>query len=708
MRAALLGLGILVALATARQAPQETPCQTGALLPSHDLYCIELAPIPALEGVSGSVELGRMPSPFGVNVNRDGRQQYAPALRVRGLPQPAGFAAGARYWVAWIATQQLGSVKRLGVVGNGMFLLPTVDWPKFLILITAETSSNGTEPKGRVALRGLSPSSRMMPPDMSQFIYGAVPTGEAVHRHDSSGWVHPSMPPGLSMMPAEMQLAPPAATPFLPSQGGAALIMEARPREVVRLKSGDTLVLAAMPVRRSIGPRQFIGYAYNGQIPGPLIWVDQGSTIHVRYQNRIEWPTTVHWHGVRLENRFDGAEGLTQEAVQPGKEFFYTLTLPDPGLYWYHPHRRDDMLRDLGLAGNIMVTPSRSELPPVDREEVLLLDDLETTPAGVMPYGTERATHALMGRFGNTMLINGRPDWSLAVRRGEVMRFLLTNAANTRVFNVSFGGARIKLVAGDVSGYEREEWVESVPIAPAERYLVDVRFEQAGRVAIENRVQAIDHVFGRFFQEVDTLGTIEVSGQGSGFRQGAGGFEVLREHPGVVADIGRVRSSFAREPDKALVIRMEAPNLPFVVARFLAFDSVYFHPVEWGRTMPMMNWNSTTEEVRWILEEPSTGRRNMDIHWDFRAGELVKIRLVNLRETLHAMQHPIHFHGQRFLVVAQNGVRNTNLAWKDTFLLPAGSSADLLLEASNPGTWMAHCHISEHLESGMMLSFTVH
>jgi len=124
--------------------------------------------------------------------------------------------------------------------------------------------------------------------------------------------------------------------------------------------------------------------------------------------------------------------------------------------------------------------------------------------------------------------------------------------------------------------------------------------------------------------------------------------------------------------------------------------------------MPMMNWNSTSSEIRWILEEPGTGRRNMDIRWDFPVRSTVKIRIANLRHTLHAMQHPIHFHGQRFLVLEQNGVRNTNLAWKDTFLLPAGGSADILLEVSNPGTWMAHCHISEHLESGMMMSFTAH
>src|ERR1044071_5775252 len=273
--------------------------------------------------------------------------------------------------------------------------------------------------------------------------------------------------------------------------------------------------------------------------------------------------------------------------------------------------------------------------------------------------------------------------------------------------NLSFGDARIKLLGSDLGNFEREEWVKSVVIAPAERYLADVRFEKPGLVTLENRVQAIDHVFGRFFEEVDTLGVVRVGDHAATPDYGREFAEAYR-HPAAIADIDRVRAAFDRPPDRALAIHMEAPDLPFVVARFLAFDSVYFHPVEWGGTMPMMNWNSTTSEVRWILEEPGTGRRNMDIHWDFTVGELVKIRIANLRETLHAMQHPIHFHGQRFLVLAQNGIRNTNLAWKDTFLLPAGGAADILLEVSNPGTWMAHCHISEHFEAGMMMTFTVH
>ena len=123
--------------------------------------------------------------------------------------------------------------------------------------------------------------------------------------------------------------------------------------------------------------------------------------------------------------------------------------------------------------------------------------------------------------------------------------------------------------------------------------------------------------------------------------------------------------------------------------------------------MPGMNWASTTEEVRWILRDAATGRENMDIEWTFRRGQVVKLRLSNERRSLHAMQHTIHLHGQRFLVLAVNGVPNTNLVWKDTVLLPAGFTADLLVDLSNPGRWMLHCHVAEHLTAHMMMTFNV-
>lgn len=123
--------------------------------------------------------------------------------------------------------------------------------------------------------------------------------------------------------------------------------------------------------------------------------------------------------------------------------------------------------------------------------------------------------------------------------------------------------------------------------------------------------------------------------------------------------------------------------------------------------MPMMNWAATGEQVRWILRDPETGRENMDIDWHFTRGTPVKLRLVNERRAFHGMQHPIHLHGQRFLVLAVNGVPMKDQAWKDTVLVPAGSTVDILFDTSNPGHWMLHCHIAEHLSAGMMMHLTV-
>jgi FtsP/CotA-like multicopper oxidase with cupredoxin domain len=160
-------------------------------------------------------------------------------------------------------------------------------------------------------------------------------------------------------------------------------------------------------------------------------------------------------------------------------------------------------------------------------------------------------------------------------------------------------------------------------------------------------------------------------------------------------------------PEKALILTLETKDLPFVTQRLMQLDSIYFAAVEWSGTMPMMNWASTGKQVRWILRDHATGRENTAVDWRLERGSHVKIRLVNERRAFHGMQHPMHLHGQRFVVLAVNGVPNENLVWKDTVLVPAGSTVDILLEASNPGSWMLHCHIAEHLSAGMMTHFTV-
>jgi FtsP/CotA-like multicopper oxidase with cupredoxin domain len=524
---------------------------------------------------------------------------------------------------------------------------------------------------------------------------------EQHHHHDDAS--HPiPMPKGMPMMPGLMGLRPPV-TPFLPGAGiDPATLPAAKPVETVRLKNGDTLDLTAGFVRRTIHGNQFVMYAFNGMVPGPLIRVAQRSTITVRFHNKIELPSTVHWHGLRLENQFDGVPGLTQPEVAPGGSFTYKVHFPDAGIYWYHPHVREDIEQAMGLFGNMIVdSPEPDYYSPVNREQSLVFNDLLINGDTLIPFGREGPDFALMGRVGNVLTVNGEPDYRLSVRRGEVVRFYLTNVSSSRTYNLSFGGAPMKVVASDVSRFEREERVPSVVMAPAERYVIEARFEKPGQYALVNSVQAINHFTGEFEPAVDTLGIV-TAGQTVATPDYAARFAALRAYPAVSRDVARFRRYFDKEPDQRLTLTVQTNSLPLATVQFMNIDTAYFAPVEWTDAMPDMNWLSTSKQVRWILKEDATGKENMDIQWRVKQGSVVKLRIFNDPKSFHPMQHPIHLHGQRMLVVSRDGVRTRNLVWKDTVIIPVGTTVDLLIDASNPGAWMLHCHIAEHLGSDMM------
>ena len=516
------------------------------------------------------------------------------------------------------------------------------------------------------------------------------------------------MDPSMPMLPG-LEGRVPVVGPFLLGPGlDPETLPKAIPAEIVELEDGETMQLEAGLVQRTINGRTLPMYAYNKMYPGPLIRSGRGSTITVEFTNNIQLPTTVHWHGMRLDNRFDGVPDVTQPPVRQGESFTYQIHFRDSGIYWYHPHMREDIQQDLGLYGNLLVAPDTEDYyGPVNREEVVILDDILMDDLGPIPWGEEAPSHALMGRFGNVMLVNGSTDYRLEVRRGEVVRFFLTNVANSRTFNVVFGGAPIKVVASDVSKLERETRVDSVPIAPAERYIVEVRFDAPGEVPITNSIQAINHFRGEFYPHVDPLGTVIV-GHEPVTEDHAESFERLREHLDVQADIDAYRTHFDRAPDRRLELSLRVRDLPLPIMRTLEFEAgLYVPPMEWNDAMPMMNWLSTGAQISWILRDPDTGRENMEIGWVFDVGEVVKIRIFNDPQTIHPMNHPMHLHGQRYLVLEMDGVKNRNLVWKDTAIVPVGSTMDILADMSNPGDWMMHCHIAEHLHAGMMTAVRV-
>ena len=492
---------------------------------------------------------------------------------------------------------------------------------------------------------------------------------------------------------------------------------------------------------------------YNGSVPGPTFRVREGSQLVVTAVNEGDLEATVHWHGLRLENRYDGTHE-TQAPIAIGDTFMYRVRFPDPGVYWYHPHIREDYGQEMGLYGNIVVVPSEPDYwSPVNRELALTLDDILLEDGKVAPFGRFETTYVAMGRFGNVFLVNGEPELELAASRGEVVRLYLTNTANTRVFNVGLPGARMKRVGGDSGHYEREEIVEGVILAPSERVVVDVLFDEPGELTLAHRTP----------ERTYPLATVAVADE-QAEPSFASEFAELRTHADLAAERERIAPYVDAEPDKtlALVAEMDMGQPELAPAATVAY-ACPMHPevrsdqagrcpkcgmklvpaqllpkttahgghgghgghehehehsggghahdaggIEWEDDMVEVNRMTTPANMRWKVIDRETGAENAAIDWRLRVGDRVKIRLLNEMAGDHPMHHPFHVHGAgRFLVLSRDGIVEPNLVWKDTVLVRTGETVDILLDVTNVGRWMAHCHIAEHHESGMMFSFDV-
>src|SRR6266566_3747074 len=276
---------------------------------------------------------------------------------------------------------------------------------------------------------------------------------------------------------------------------------------VIRLRDGDRLDLCIGPVRKRLDDAELRMLAYNGSVPGPNLHVDQGSQITVQVRNDGDVEATVHWHGLRLENRYDGVPHETQAPIPVGGTFTYQLQFPDAGFYWYHPHIREDYGLEMGLYGTIVVEPADPGYwPAADRQLTLTLDDLLVEDGHIAPFSKSGPNYVAMGRFGNVMLINGETEFAGEAAAGEVVRLYLVNTANTRIFNFAIRGARAKLIGSDSGRYERETFAEEVLLAPSERAVLDVLFDSPGEVQLEHRTPDHTYQLGGFSVAERTAG----------------------------------------------------------------------------------------------------------------------------------------------------------------------------------------------------------
>ncbi len=413
-------------------------------------------------------------------------------------------------------------------------------------------------------------------------------------------------------------------------------------------------------------------WGYDGRVPGPTLRVRQNEWVHARLVNRLTTETSVHWHGVRIDNAMDGVAGLTQDAVAPDESFDYRFRLPDAGTFWYHAHSRSWEQVARGLYGLLIV--DEAEPVAVDRDLTFVIDDWRLDDEAQIHEASFGSLHdwAHGGRLGQWVTINGRPFERFEVRRGQRLRLRVVNTANARVFTLDFADLAPRVIALDGQPVAPQRLEGHLQIAPAQRVdlLIDVT-QDAGAVL---PVAAVTRS--------DMLPVAQ--------------FEVAREETGAVVFepfVGLAANPLATglELDAAerAVLVMEGGAMGGMASAML--DGQQLSLRELAQRGAVWAFNGSVG----MTDEPLVSTRR---------GRTVVIDVHNRNRWPHAM----HLHGHHFRVVTRDGVAQAaTTPWRDTELLQAGESVGLAFVADNPGKWLLHCHMLEHQAAGMKTWFEV-
>lgn len=431
----------------------------------------------------------------------------------------------------------------------------------------------------------------------------------------------------------------------------------AGPWDVPRLEDTnpdpDTVevTLVAAPAERELLPgKKAMVWAYNGSVPGPLIEAKVGDRLVVRFRNELPEPTTIHWHGLRIPAEMDGVPGHSQPQIPPGGSFEYVFTVPDAGLFWYHPHVRSDVQVERGLYGPLVVRGPGE--PSADRERLLVLDDVLVDEEGALVQRSPSPHEIMLGRQGTLLLVNGRPRPVATVQAGAIERWRLVNAANARYFRLALPGHRFQVVGVDGGLMEAAQEAEELLMVPGER--LDLLVRAAGQPGSALDLQTLPYDRGH----------------------GTGG--------GASADVLRVVYAAEALPERPMPrVSGEVGGLAgFRRSRRLALTEEMHGS---GRRAPVFRINGEAFPKVTPLEA--------------RLGDTELWEVANDSD----MDHPFHLHGFRFQVLPAAGAAPAPRAWKDTVNVPARATVRLGVQfEGHPGAWMFHCHILEHAEHGMM------
>jgi len=414
-------------------------------------------------------------------------------------------------------------------------------------------------------------------------------------------------------------------------------------------------------------------WGYRGSVPGPVVRVKKDGRVRVRLKNALPQATSIHWHGIRIDNAMDGVAGLTQDAVAPGGTFDYSFTAPDAGTFWYHPHNKSWEQMARGLYGLLIVDEDTP--PAVDRDIAFVADDWRLGKDGQLDeqsFGNlGEWSHG--GRLGNWLTVNGLTEPDIPVRAGERLRLRCVNTANARILAFEFGNLTAHLIA-----------LDGQPVAPQEYTGVKLTLAPGQRADVVIDIQG---------QAGDKLPILEASTR-----------DKINAATFTVSDAPPVRTEAPTEhvtlpPNKAIPL----PDLNAAQTIELMMEGGAMGGLRQGMIDGKMI--SIQELVKLNKVWAFNGLVGMQKEPLARIplGRTATINMVNRTAFPHAM----HLHGFHFRVIERNGKPVANAPWRDTELVGTDEQVRIAFVADNPGKWLLHCHMLEHQAAGMITRIEV-
>ena len=413
-------------------------------------------------------------------------------------------------------------------------------------------------------------------------------------------------------------------------------------------------------------------WGYDGMSPGPMLRVKQGEPLKVRLVNDLKQDTVIHWHGLRLPNAMDGVPYLTQKPVAPGQSFDYAFTPPDAGTFWYHTHFGSTEQLARGLYGVLLV--DEPEPLQIDRDLVIVVDDWRLMNDGTIQPSFGNFHDAMMaGRLGQYITLNSQDLLELPVKTNERIRLRIVNTANSRIFQLRIDKHTARVMAVDGQPCPPEVAPGGVlRLAPGTRIdlFLDATLEAGAKSPI-----LVDDLRGGWLPVGNLV-----------YEQGA------PARPAPLAEPQPLPANpLPAKLDLANALKLDVPldggGMAMMMGRARA---------------PFTGYGIPEQQRIWALAGVSATGHDGPPMFTVPRGRTVVLNYINRTAFPHAM----HVHGHHFRAFDDSG-EGFRPYWLDTVIVDVDRSVRTAFVADNPGKWMMHCHMIEHMATGMAAWFHV-